>query len=150
MRIITNYHRLPFFLNKLFMLNHVRSIDLFVDKHEWRYKVYAEGRSWSVSEKYILACDSMTLFIELNNYDFYTRSLVPLQHYWPIRPKHMCTDLKFAVEWGNSHPKQVSLLHLSYNIHPSNFGFQLETRFHTFLFKTHIITAFTYILLKVL
>ncbi|KAI9073734.1 hypothetical protein K1719_015962 [Acacia pycnantha] len=73
----------------------------------YRYKVYAEGRSWSVSEKYILACDSMTLLIEPKNYDFYTRSLVPLQHYWPIRPSHMCQDIKFAVDWGNSHPDKA-------------------------------------------
>ncbi|XP_054781274.1 uncharacterized protein LOC129288627 [Prosopis cineraria] len=72
-----------------------------------RYNIYAEGRTWSVSEKYILACDSMTMFIEPKNYDFYTRSLVPMQHYWPIRPKKICNDIKFAVEWGNSHHNQA-------------------------------------------
>ncbi|KAK4268783.1 hypothetical protein QN277_022024 [Acacia crassicarpa] len=80
------------------------------DQCNYRYKVYAEGRSWSVSEKYILACDSMTMFIEPKNYDFYTRGLVPLQHYWPIRPTHMCKDIKSAVEWGNSHPEKAQKL----------------------------------------
>ncbi|GMH17250.1 hypothetical protein Nepgr_019091 [Nepenthes gracilis] len=74
-----------------------------------RYKVYMEGNAWSVSEKYILACDSMTLLVNPNFYDFFTRSLVPMKHYWPINehPKYICRSIKFAVEWGNTHTEKA-------------------------------------------
>ncbi|OMO78724.1 Adenosine deaminase/editase, partial [Corchorus capsularis] len=74
------------------------------DQCTHRYKIYTEGWAWSVSEKYILACDSMTLYIKSGFYDFFVRGMVPLQHYWPIRENSKCTSLKFAVEWGNLHP----------------------------------------------
>ncbi|QCE02761.1 protein glucosyltransferase [Vigna unguiculata] len=69
----------------------------------YRYKIYAEGATWSVSEKYIIACDSMTMFIEPKYYDFFTRNMLPLQHYWPISIRNMCEEIKYAVDWGNSH-----------------------------------------------
>ncbi|GMH22475.1 hypothetical protein Nepgr_024318 [Nepenthes gracilis] len=67
-----------------------------------RYKIYIEGNAWSVSNKYILACDSMTLLVNPIFYEFFTRSLVPLKHYWPINdhPDQICRSIKFAVEWG--------------------------------------------------
>ncbi|KAG2725163.1 hypothetical protein I3760_01G053800 [Carya illinoinensis] len=68
-----------------------------------RYKIYIEGWAWSVSEKYILACDSMTLLITPRYYDFFIRGMAPLHHYWPIRGNTKCTSLKFAVQWGNNH-----------------------------------------------
>ncbi|XP_030928223.1 protein O-glucosyltransferase 1-like [Quercus lobata] len=69
-----------------------------------RYKIYIEGWTWSVSEKYILACNSMTLLVNPQYHDFFTRSLVPMQHYWPINiTNNICRDLKLAVEWGNNH-----------------------------------------------
>ncbi|KAF7844608.1 O-glucosyltransferase rumi-like protein [Senna tora] len=77
------------------------------DQCTHRYKIYAEGAAWSVSQKYILACDSMAMFIEPKYYDFYTRSLLPLQHYWPISTKNMCKDIQFAVDWGNSHAEEA-------------------------------------------
>ncbi|KAJ9681529.1 hypothetical protein PVL29_020414 [Vitis rotundifolia] len=77
------------------------------DQCTHRYKIYVEGWGWSVSEKYILACDSMTLLIKPYHHDFFTRSMVPLLHYWPIRPRNKCRDLKFAVEWGNTHPEKA-------------------------------------------
>ncbi|CAN0824804.1 O-glucosyltransferase rumi homolog [Linum grandiflorum] len=73
-----------------------------------RYKIYIEGYGWSVSEKYIMACDSMTLLVKPQFHDFFTRGLMPLRHYWPIRPENKCRDIKFAVEWGNSNPNKVS------------------------------------------
>lgn len=76
-----------------------------------RYKIYVEGWAWSVSEKYIMACDSMNLYIRPHFYDFFIRDMVPLQHYWPIRDTSKCTSLKFAVEWGNNHPHQVTVSH---------------------------------------
>ncbi|KAL9254564.1 O-glucosyltransferase rumi-like protein [Drosera capensis] len=69
----------------------------------YRYKIYMEGNAWSVSEKYILACDSMTLLVNPEFYDFFSRSLVPMTHYWPINEKRICPSIKYAVEWGNRH-----------------------------------------------
>lgn len=72
-----------------------------------RYKIYIEGWAWSVSEKYILACDSMTLLITPRYYDFFIRGMAPSHHYWPIRGNTKCTSLKFAVQWGNNHTLKV-------------------------------------------
>ncbi|KAL3498817.1 hypothetical protein ACH5RR_041549 [Cinchona calisaya] len=73
----------------------------------YRYKIYIEGYAWSVSEKYILACDSPTLLVNTNFYDFFFRSLQPVHHYWPIRNDDKCRSLKFAVNWGNSHKQKA-------------------------------------------
>ncbi|XP_014515413.2 O-glucosyltransferase rumi homolog isoform X1 [Vigna radiata var. radiata] len=75
-----------------------------------RYKIYIEGAAWSVSEKYIILCDSMTLLVEPTYYDFFTRNMVPLQHYWPINPRNMCEDIKYAVDWGNSHLQNAQVI----------------------------------------
>uniref|UniRef100_A0A2P2JG82 O-glucosyltransferase rumi homolog isoform X1 n=1 Tax=Rhizophora mucronata TaxID=61149 RepID=A0A2P2JG82_RHIMU len=73
----------------------------------YRYKIYIEGYAWSVSEKYILACDSATFLVKPYFHDFFTRSLQPLEHYWPIRNEDKCRSIKFAVEWGNKHTEKV-------------------------------------------
>nr|XP_043616116.1 O-glucosyltransferase rumi homolog [Erigeron canadensis] len=73
-----------------------------------RFKIYIEGSAWSVSEKYILACDSMTLLVTPNYYDFFTRGLMPVQHYWPVKMDDKCRSIKFAVEWGNNHKQKVN------------------------------------------
>ncbi|XP_057981211.1 uncharacterized protein LOC131166649 [Malania oleifera] len=72
-----------------------------------RYKIYVEGVTWSVSEKYILACDSVTLLVTPKYYDFFTRSLVPLIHYWPINIRDECRSIQFAVDWGNRNPRKA-------------------------------------------
>ncbi|GMH08992.1 hypothetical protein Nepgr_010832 [Nepenthes gracilis] len=72
-----------------------------------RYKIYIEGSAWSVSLKYILACDSVTLLVKPQYYDFFSRILMPVHHYWPIRDDDKCKSLKFAVEWGNSHKQKA-------------------------------------------
>lgn len=72
-----------------------------------RYKIYIEGSAWSVSEKYILACNSVTLLVKPHYYDFFTRSLMPVHHYWPIKEDDKCRSIKFAVEWGNSHKQKA-------------------------------------------
>ncbi|KAL8100927.1 hypothetical protein AgCh_032978 [Apium graveolens] len=77
------------------------------DQCTHRYKIYIEGRAWSVTEKYILACDSMTLLVKPQYYAFFTRSLEPLVHYWPINKKNKCSSIKFAVNWGNLHEKKA-------------------------------------------
>ena len=66
---------------------------------QWcRYKVYVEGNAWSVSEKYILACDSPVLFITTPFQDILSRGLVAGKHYWPINREHVCKSIKFAVD----------------------------------------------------
>ncbi|EPS60059.1 hypothetical protein M569_14742, partial [Genlisea aurea] len=70
-----------------------------------RYKIYIEGIGWSVSDKYILACDSLTLLVHPRYFDFFTRSLKPLKHYWPVN--NTCRSIQSAVEWGNAHQKQA-------------------------------------------
>lgn len=72
-----------------------------------RYKIYVEGRGWSVSEKYILACDSVALVVRPRFHDFFSRGLLPLRHYWPVRDRGQCRSIKFAVDWGNSHPDKA-------------------------------------------
>uniref|UniRef100_A0A1D1XS72 O-glucosyltransferase rumi n=1 Tax=Anthurium amnicola TaxID=1678845 RepID=A0A1D1XS72_9ARAE len=75
-----------------------------------RYKIYIEGSAWSVSEKYILACDSPTLLVKPRNYDFFTRGLMPLEHYWPIRDDDKCRSIEFAVDWGNNHKQKAQAM----------------------------------------
>ncbi|KAK6121699.1 hypothetical protein DH2020_044567 [Rehmannia glutinosa] len=75
-----------------------------------RYKIYIEGSAWSVSEKYILACDSVTLLVKPIYYDFFTRSLMPLKHYWPIKDDDKCRSIKYAVDWGNSHQQEAQAI----------------------------------------
>ncbi|XAR63085.1 Protein xylosyltransferase [Bertholletia excelsa] len=77
------------------------------DQCTHRYKIYIEGWAWSVSEKYILACNSPTLYVSPHFHDFLIRGMVPLQHYWPIRENDKCKSLKFAVEWGNNHTEKA-------------------------------------------
>ncbi|KAG8652893.1 hypothetical protein MANES_06G147700v8 [Manihot esculenta] len=72
-----------------------------------RYKIYIEGSAWSVSEKYILACDSVTLIVKPRYYDFFSRGLMPFQHYWPLSEDEKCRSIKFAVDWGNSHRQKA-------------------------------------------
>nr|GFD46204.1 O-glucosyltransferase rumi homolog [Tanacetum cinerariifolium] len=74
------------------------------------YKIYIEGSAWSVSRKYILACDSVTLMIKPHYYDFFSRGLMPMHHYWPIRNDDKCKSIKFAVDWGNKNRRKVKLI----------------------------------------
>ncbi|KAL6901001.1 hypothetical protein ACP4OV_005677 [Aristida adscensionis] len=75
---------------------------------DYRYKIFVQGRSWSVSEKYILACDSPALLVATPFRDFFSRGLVAGRHYWPVEHSpEMCAAVKFAVDWGNAHPAQA-------------------------------------------
>jgi protein glucosyltransferase len=73
----------------------------------YRYKIYVAGRAWSVSEKYILACDSPMLALDTPYRDFFSRGLVAGKHYWPIDLADKCRAIKFAVDWGNAHPEEA-------------------------------------------
>ncbi|KAI5059392.1 hypothetical protein GOP47_0025711 [Adiantum capillus-veneris] len=69
-----------------------------------RYKVYVEGIGWSVSLKYILACDSPVLLVQPKFLEFFSRGLIPRKHVWPVPPtSDMCPTIASAVEWGNMH-----------------------------------------------
>ncbi|KAL6499289.1 hypothetical protein OROHE_025952 [Orobanche hederae] len=80
------------------------------DQCTQRYKIYIEGWSWSVSEKYILACNSPTLLMTLRWYDFFVRGMIPQHHFWPVRDNGKCRSLKFAVEWGNNHTEKAKAI----------------------------------------
>uniref|UniRef100_A0A7N2MHR4 Glycosyl transferase CAP10 domain-containing protein n=1 Tax=Quercus lobata TaxID=97700 RepID=A0A7N2MHR4_QUELO len=71
------------------------------------YKIYIEGSAWSVSEKYILACDSVSSLVKPHYYDFFTRGLMPVHHCWLVRNDDKCKSIKFTVDWGNSHKQKV-------------------------------------------
>ncbi|XP_040382778.1 O-glucosyltransferase rumi-like isoform X2 [Oryza brachyantha] len=78
-----------------------------------RYKIYVQGRSWSVSRKYILACDSPVLAVATPYQDFFSRGLAAGTHYWPIHPDKLCRDVRFAVGWGNAHTAQAQRMGLA-------------------------------------
>lgn len=80
------------------------------DQCTHRYKIYIEGAAWSVSEKYILACDSPTLLMTLRWYDFFVRGMIPQRHYIPVKENDKCRTLKFAVEWGNNHTAKAKAI----------------------------------------
>ncbi|MCO5574928.1 hypothetical protein L7F22_028723 [Adiantum nelumboides] len=67
-----------------------------------RYKIYAEGWGWSVSLKYIMACDSPTFIIDPVFHDFFSRGLTPMKHFWPLRRDKICDSIKFGTGWGNN------------------------------------------------
>lgn len=75
-----------------------------------RYKIYAEGWGWSVSLKYIMACDSPTFVIDPVFHDFYSRGLVPLKHFWPVNRNKLCNSIEFATDWGNNNPIEAEAI----------------------------------------
>ncbi|KAK8509621.1 hypothetical protein V6N12_001706 [Hibiscus sabdariffa] len=86
------------------------------DKFDWNVRLFHQNWSRATQEgfqgsKLEDQCHySMMLMIKPGYYDFFSRSLVPLQHYWPIRHKDKCRGLKFAVEWGNKHSQQAQAI----------------------------------------
>ncbi|XP_010672155.2 uncharacterized protein LOC104888778 [Beta vulgaris subsp. vulgaris] len=100
-----------------------------------RYKIYMEGNAWSVSEKYILACDSMSLLINPKYYDFFTRSLIPMKHYWPVDTKHLCKSIKYAVDWGNNHINKAQKI----GKEGSNFIFEQIKMEHVYDYMFHVL-----------
>ncbi|KAL3517147.1 hypothetical protein ACH5RR_024049 [Cinchona calisaya] len=80
------------------------------DQCTYRYKIYIEGHGWSVSEKYVFACDSPVLLMTPRFHDFFIRGMVPQRHYWPVRDGDKCRSLKFAVEYGNNHTQKAEAI----------------------------------------
>lgn len=75
-----------------------------------RYKIYAEGYAWSVSLKYIISCGSLSLIIDPQYEDFFSRGLAPRKSYWPVSSSNLCKSIKFAVDWGNEHPLEAEAI----------------------------------------
>ncbi|KAF5175252.1 O-glucosyltransferase rumi-like protein [Thalictrum thalictroides] len=107
-----------------------------------RYKIYIEGSAWSVSEKYILACDSLTLIVSPKYYDIFTRSLLPVHHYWPIKETDKCRSIKFAVDWGNTHKKKVQEIGKA----ASNFIYENLTMEYVYDYMFHLLNEYSKLL----
>ncbi|PKA60220.1 protein glucosyltransferase [Apostasia shenzhenica] len=75
-----------------------------------RYKIYAEGFAWSVSLKYILSCGSISLIIDPQYEDFFSRGLIAKENYIPISLTNLCPSIKSAVNWGNKHPSAAEAM----------------------------------------
>eukprot|EP00897_Mesotaenium_endlicherianum_P002230 jgi/Mesen1/2034/ME000148S01125 len=78
-----------------------------------RYKVYVEGRAWSVSLKYIVACGSPTLFLRSVYDDFVTRALANGTHYLLVpspAEAPVCPNLEKVVDWGNEHLQEAQAI----------------------------------------
>ncbi|KAL8232567.1 hypothetical protein R6Q57_002345 [Mikania cordata] len=101
--------------------------------------IYIEGSAWSVSEKYILACDSVTLMVTPRYYDFFTRGLMPGLHYWPVRIDDMCRSIKFATEWGNNHEQQSQAMGKT----ASSFIQQDLKMDHVYDYMFHLLTGYS-------
>ncbi|XP_059066032.1 uncharacterized protein LOC131028570 isoform X2 [Cryptomeria japonica] len=80
------------------------------DQCDHRYKIYVEGSAWSVSLKNILACDSPTLMLKPKYHDFFSRGLMPMEHYWPVGLDRRCESIKLAIDWGNKHPSEAKAI----------------------------------------
>lgn len=107
-----------------------------------RYKIYIEGSAWSISQKYILACDSMTLLVTPKYYDFFSRSLMPLQHYWPVRDDNKCASIQYAVDWGNSHKQLAQRI----GKEASNFVEEEVNMDHVYDYMLHLLTEYAKLL----
>ncbi|MFS7969319.1 putative protein xylosyltransferase [Helianthus anomalus] len=109
------------------------------DQCTHRFKIYIEGSAWSVSEKYILACDSVTLLVTPHYYDFFTRGLMPGLHYWPVRMDDKCRSIKFAAEWGNNHEQQAKAMGKA----ASSFIQEDMKMDHVYDYMFHLLTAYS-------
>ncbi|WOL13323.1 protein O-glucosyltransferase 1-like [Canna indica] len=107
-----------------------------------RYRIYVEGLAWSVSLKYIMACDSPTLFIDTPYVEFFQRGLMPGRHYWPIAANNKCRAIKYAVDWGNSRPEEAQAMGKA----SSDFFQQEVTIDHVYDYMLHAITEYAKLL----
>ncbi|TKW27986.1 hypothetical protein SEVIR_3G293800v4 [Setaria viridis] len=108
----------------------------------YRYKIYAQGRGWSVSQKYILACGSPMLRVDTPFRDFFSRGFVAGKHYWPIDAARMCPSIKFAVDWGNAHPEQSQRM----GEEGSNFARDELSMDYVYDYMLHLLTHYARLL----
>ncbi|CAM0910649.1 unnamed protein product [Alopecurus aequalis] len=113
-----------------------------LDQCRYRYKIYVAGRAWSVSEKYILACDSAMLALDTNYKDFFSRMLVAGKHYWPIDYELKCPSIKFAVDWGNAHPEEAQRM----GQEGSRFAREEMDMEHVYEYMLHVLTQYAALL----
>lgn len=107
-----------------------------------RFKVYAEGATWSIGLKYALACGSVLLLLPHAHHDFYSRGLEPLRHVWPVTPGMLCNSLRFAVEYGNDHPPQSE--HIGQ--HGKAFCFEDLSMANVYSYMLHLLTEYAALL----
>ncbi|CAD5190154.1 unnamed protein product [Musa acuminata subsp. malaccensis] len=106
------------------------------------YRIYVEGLAWSVSQKYILACNSPTLFVDTRFVEFFQRGLMPGHHYWPIAADNKCRGIKFAVDWGNAHQEEAQAIGKA-----SSGFFQQEVKMdHVYDYMLHALTEYAKLL----
>ncbi|KAM0829242.1 hypothetical protein ACQ4PT_067003 [Festuca glaucescens] len=113
-----------------------------LDQCRYRYKIYVAGRAWSVSEKYILACDSPMLTLQTNYKDFFSRGLVAGKHYWPIDNARKCPAIKSAVDWGNAHPEEAQRM----GQEGSGFTRTEMDMEHVYEYMLHVLTEYAALL----
>jgi protein glucosyltransferase len=113
-----------------------------LDQCRYRYKIYVAGRAWSVSEKYILACDSPMLALDTNYEDFFWRGLVAGKHYWPINLASKCPSIKAAVDWGNAHPEEAQRM----GHEGSSFAREEMDMEHVYEYMLHVLTQYSALL----
>jgi hypothetical protein len=88
----------------------------------------------------------MTLLVTPKYYDFFSRSLMPIQHYWPVQDDNKCASIKYAVQWGNSHKQSV--LSVYQHLHMNAISYLLLNKIdgnEKFL----LMDFFSYLLLKI-
>eukprot|EP01018_Ginkgo_biloba_P015846 Gb_34473 [translate_table: standard] len=110
-----------------------------------RYKIYIEGAAWSVSLKYILACDSPTLMVTPRFHDFFLRGLAPQHHYWPLRASDthkQCQSIKFAVDWGNNHTQEARAI----GIAGRDFALNELTMSNVYSYMLHVLREYAKLL----
>ncbi|CAL9065969.1 unnamed protein product [Musa banksii] len=107
-----------------------------------RYRIYVDGFAWSVSQKYIMACNSPTLFVKTRWYEFFQRGLVPGHHYWPIPENNKCRAIKFAVDWGNQHQEEAQAMGKA----SSNFLTEEVKMDYVYDYMLHVLTEYAKLL----
>ncbi|WOL18226.1 O-glucosyltransferase rumi-like [Canna indica] len=115
---------------------------LFGEYFDRRYRIYVDGLAWSVSMKYIMACNSPTLFVKTPWVEFFQRGLIPGHHYWPIPDKDKCRAIKFAVDWGNEHPKEAQAMGKA----SSEFFEEQVKMDHVYDYMLHVLTEYAKLL----
>ncbi|KAL9435086.1 hypothetical protein AB3S75_021364 [Citrus x aurantiifolia] len=73
------------------------------DKYQWKTRLYVQDWHKEKKQGYKKSklADQCT-----HRYKIYVEGQA-WSHYWPVRTARKCRDIKFAVEWGNTHTRQA-------------------------------------------
>ncbi|XP_057828394.2 uncharacterized protein LOC131039621 [Cryptomeria japonica] len=107
-----------------------------------RYKIYIEGKTWSVSMKNIMACNSPTLLIRPQYYEFFQRGLVAHKHYLPVSSEKMCDSVNTTVNWGNSNIEEAMAIGNA----GSDFLLNEVKMKHVYDYMFHVLTQYAKLL----